>query len=204
MALVEAKNNDLITLTQFKECLYYLEGFHFSYNALAARPTNRLESIYSRFSINLRNCSDKVKAREIIKNLIADLDKIYISYTEFEEKFIQLSFTKSVDDSNMKAKYVINKIASHYENSELLESLIEEIDEKRAELKKINDKIAVLQKAKECPCCQTKNPQTAFYCQKCGSKLPTPADSSDDDSCDGGCACGCDCDCHAENIDSEE
>ena len=100
------------------------------------------------------------------------------------------------------AVYSINK--AHYENSELLESLIEEIDEKRAELKKINDKIAVLQKAKECPCGQTKNPQTAFYCQKCGSKLPTPADSSDDDSCDGGCACGCDCDCHAENIDSEE
>ena len=121
MALAEAKNNDLITLTQLKECLYYLEGFHFSYNALAARPTNRLESIYSRISINLRNCSDKVKAREIIKNLIADLDKIYISYTEFEEKFIQLSFSKSVDDSNMKAKYVINKIASHYENSELFD-----------------------------------------------------------------------------------
>ena len=59
------------------------------------------------------------------------------------------------------AVYSMNK--AHYENSELLESLIEEIDEKRAELKKINDKIAVLQKAKECPCCQTKNPQTAFY-----------------------------------------
>ena len=104
----------------------------------------------------------------------------------------------------MKSSAVYSMNKAHYENSELLESLIEEIDEKRAELKKINDKIAVLQKAKECPCCQTKNPQTAFYCQKCGSKLPTPADSSDDDSCDGGCACGCDCDCHAENIDSEE
>ena len=104
----------------------------------------------------------------------------------------------------LSAMQVNTDIKAHYENSELLESLIEEIDEKRAELKKINDKIAVLQKAKECPCCQTKNPQTAFYCQKCGSKLPTPADSSDDDSCDGGCACGCDCDCHAENIDSEE
>lgn len=58
------------------------------------------------------------------------------------------------------AVYSMNK--AHYENSELLESLIEEIDEKRAELKKINDKIAVLQKAKECPCCQTKNPRRRF------------------------------------------
>lgn len=105
------------------------------------------------------------------------------------------------------AVYSMNK--AHYENSELLESLTEEIDEKRAELKKINDKIATLQKAKECPCCQTKNPQTAFYCQKCGSKLPISADSSDDDDnddgcCDGSCACDCGCDCHAEEMDSEE
>ena len=83
-----------------------------------------------------------------------------------------------------------------YENQELLDSLMEEIDDKREELKAVNDQIAALQKAKECPCCQTKNPKEAYYCQKCGSKLSVP-DKEDEDGFD-----GCDCDCGCE--DEEE
>lgn len=81
---------------------------------------------------------------------------------------------------------------ANYENPELLDSLTEEIDEKRTELKAVNDQIAVLQKAKECPCCQTKNPKEAYYCQKCGSKLPVPEKEVEDsfDDC-GECDCGC-------------
>ncbi len=58
-----------------------------------------------------------------------------------------------------------------YENEELIQSLIEEIDEKRRDLKTIQEKIATLQKTKECPCCQAKNGKDAYYCQKCGCRL---------------------------------
>ena len=68
---------------------------------------------------------------------------------------------------------------AHYENPELVDSLVEDIDEKRVELKEIHNKIAVLQKAKECECCHTKNPKEACYCQKCGSKLP-PKEKDED------------------------
>ena len=96
MALIEAKTKRLITLAQLKDCIYYLEGFHFSYNALAVRPTNKLESIYSKFSIKLRNCNDKIAAREILRELHFKLEEIYISYQEFEEMFIKLSFSKKM------------------------------------------------------------------------------------------------------------
>lgn len=73
---------------------------------------------------------------------------------------------------------------ANYDNPELVVSLVEEIDEKRVELREVNEKVAVLQKSKECPCCQTKNPQDAFYCQKCGSRLTVTASEETQNSCD--------------------
>ncbi len=113
------------------------------------------------------------------------------------EELVEISKLKlSAMQVNTDIKALYEKLGSavysmqkaHYENPELVASLVEEIDDKRGDLKKIRDKIAVLQKAKECPCCQTKNPKEAYYCQKCGSKLPvqedgTEAEPQSDDSC---------------------
>lgn len=121
IALLEAKESKIISLKQLKDVVYYLEGFHFAYNAICAKPTNKLEKIYSGFSIKLRNCKDKNTAREIIKNLIEQLDQIYVSYQEFEGEFSTLTYTKKNSPSNLKSKYVINKIASYYDGKELFE-----------------------------------------------------------------------------------
>lgn len=102
-----------------KSIVYELENFHFSYNAICSKPTNRLEKIYSSFSINLRKCSDKVKAREILKDLINQLNALYVSYQEFESEFIKLSYSKRDTITNIKARYAINKIAAYFEESEL-------------------------------------------------------------------------------------
>lgn len=92
------------------------------------------------------------------------------------EELVEISKLKlSAMQVNTDIKALYEKLGSavysmqkaHYENPELVASLVEEIDDKRGDLKKIRDKIAVLQKAKECPCCQTKNPKEAYYCQKC-------------------------------------
>ena len=121
IALLEAKEKDLITLKKLKEIIYYLDNFHFAFNAVGSQPTNKLESIYSGFSIRLRSCDDKVEARTIIADLIAQLDAIYISYKDFEEKFVLLTYTKKDSPSNMKTKYAINKIAAYYEDSEVFD-----------------------------------------------------------------------------------
>lgn len=121
VALLEAKDKELIPLKRLKQTVYYLDNFHFAYNAVGAKPTNKLETIYSRFAIALRECNDKVLAQSIIDNLIAQLNDIYISYLDFEDKFVLLSYTKKDNPSNLKTKYAINKIAAYYEGSEVFD-----------------------------------------------------------------------------------
>lgn len=120
LALLEAKEREIINLKQLKSTVYYLENFHFSYNAVCAKPTNRLETIYSSFSISLRKCIEKTEARELLKKLISQLDQIYVSYREFENEFLKLSYTnkKKNKNSNLKTRYIINKISAYYERSE--------------------------------------------------------------------------------------
>lgn len=141
MALFEAKDKDLLKLSQVKKCIYYLEGFHFSYNAIASKPTNRLESLYSTFAIKLRNATNKVEAQNCIDELVNNLEKIYVSYQEFEEKFIQLRYSKKDDSSNLKTKYVLNKINTHYENTDLFddEGSVEHILSEAADPKNNNN-----------------------------------------------------------------
>lgn len=119
IALLESKEARIIPLTQLKAVVYYLENFHFSYNSICSKPTNRLETIYSKFSINLRKCSNNTEACKIIKDLIDKLDQIYVSYQDFESEFIALNYKKKVNPSNLKTKYAINKIASFYDQCEV-------------------------------------------------------------------------------------
>lgn len=121
IALLEAKENNLISLKRFKETVYYLDNFHFAYNAVGAKPTNKLETIYSRFAIKLRASTSKEDAKGIIDELIDQLDAIYISYQDFEDKFIMLVYSKKDNPSNLKTKYAINKIACFYEGSEVFD-----------------------------------------------------------------------------------
>jgi len=121
LALLEAKEKELISLKQFKEIVYYLENFHFAYNAVGAKPTNKLETIYSRFAIKLRASTTKEEARSFIGALKAELDDIYISYQDFEDRFILLMYSKKENPFNVKTKYAINKIACYYEESEVFD-----------------------------------------------------------------------------------
>lgn len=137
MALIEAKEKRLLTLTQLKKYIDFLEGFHFSYNAIGSKPTNRLEKIYSKFSIQVRNCDSKEVVKSAIGEMVDELNDIYIPYSEFEEKFIKLSYSKFDSVSNVKTKYALNKIASYYENRELFleEGSIEHILPETADIK---------------------------------------------------------------------
>lgn len=110
--------------------------------------------------------------------------------TEELVEISKLKFSAMQINTDIKALYeklgnaVYSMKKANYENPDLVDGLVEEIDDKRKELKNIHAEIAVLQKAKECPCCQTKNPKDAYYCQKCGSKLPVTAETEHNDSWD--------------------
>ncbi len=119
LALMNVKSKKLISLTDFKKCLYFIENFHLAYNAIGGLPTNRLESIYSKRAIALNNADNKIAVKMQISELKKSLSDIYISYPDFEEKFKLLTYTKKSVASNTRTKYVIQKINSYFEQSEI-------------------------------------------------------------------------------------
>lgn len=130
LALLDCKDRGAIDHKLFKKTVVYLENFHFAYNALCSGRSNRLETIYSGFAIELRQSANKAQATNIINNrLIASLDKLFPPFSEFKTKFIQLVYFKKEHPINVKTKYAINKLHCLYNNVEIFddESSVEHI-----------------------------------------------------------------------------
>src|SRR5574344_410043 len=122
LAIYDAKEGHLITNSQFKEIVIYLENFHLAYNAVLSKSPNKIDPIYSKFAIALRKSTSKTKSSEIIKDLLfTPLDKLFPEYKKKKKAFIQLSFTKKDSPSNVKTKYIINKINCYYEHREIFD-----------------------------------------------------------------------------------
>lgn len=120
LALFDVKQREIIDLTTLKSTLSYLENFHFAYNAILTNRTNKLETIYSSFAIKLRTTQTKTEAQDIIqKELIDRLDELFPTFESFQEKFVEISFTKKGSTSNVKAKYAIYKLNSFYAGTEI-------------------------------------------------------------------------------------
>lgn len=117
MAMLEAKENELISSSKFKESVQYLEGFHFVYNTILSRRPNLLDSRYATFARNLRKCKSKMEANKCIDDLIKKLDKFYPSFDDFKKEFITLEYSKTEAPDNLKVKYIINKICCYYSSS---------------------------------------------------------------------------------------
>ena len=109
-------------MSDLKKAVIYLENFHFVYNALMAGRTNKLESIYSKFALALRKNTDKGEAKRIIDEmLIMQIEKLFPSYEDFCSRFILLQYTKKNTATNVKCKYVLRKINSYYQGSDVFD-----------------------------------------------------------------------------------
>lgn len=122
LALFDIKNKDLISAKKFRETIIFLEDFHFAYNAVATQRANKLEKIYSSFAIELRKCTTKELANNVIETkLIAELEKIYPTWNDFSNKFTQLYYSKSDSPSNVKSKYAIYKLQCYISQKDCFE-----------------------------------------------------------------------------------
>ncbi len=119
LALLDLKERNLIDLKVLKKVMNYIEIFHYIYNSVCSYSANRIEKIYSTFSINVRKCNNKTEVKNIIKSqLVEPLKKLVPIYNDFETKFIDLTYSKKENVSNIKAKYALCKINSIYEEEE--------------------------------------------------------------------------------------
>lgn len=120
LALYDLKNKNIIDHKLFKNTVTFLENFHFAYNTIVSGRSNRFEPIYSSFSIALRKCTTKAAASEIVKQKLIDpLNELFPSFEEFSIKFLKLTYSKKENPSNVKVKYILNKLNSYYATQEL-------------------------------------------------------------------------------------
>lgn len=114
MSLFEARDKGILKGKDFKSLILYLEGFHFSYNALLARRANVLDIIYSNHARAIRKCNSGEEIKKELAELRAALDEKYPVYQDFKEAFMALSFSKKDHPDNLKVRYVINKLNCYY------------------------------------------------------------------------------------------
>ena len=122
IALLWVKDNNLISTKDFKQVIQFLENFHFAYTAVMSGKANRLDGIYSKFSIAIRKSSSKNQTKEIIQSkLYACLIPLIPTEEQFTEQFITLCFTKKATAANMKCKYALQKLNCYYQKKEIFE-----------------------------------------------------------------------------------
>lgn len=110
MAVLEKKEEGILTAKKIKEFIQFLEGFHFAYNAMLAKRSNVLDSRYATFARRLRVCKTKEECNRCIDDLIEKLNKLYPTFEEFKKSFLVLSYSKQDAPDNIKVKYIINKM----------------------------------------------------------------------------------------------
>ncbi len=66
---------------------------------------------------------------------------------------------------------VYSMMKSEYEDKELIDSLVSEIDIIKDELDEINSKLARRKNKKICPACDTANEKDSAYCTRCGNRF---------------------------------
>lgn len=135
LAIVNLKEKGLIDLKYMKHILTLLESFHFAYNSIMRGNPNSVEKVYSAFAIETVKCTDKIKVKELVKNkLVVPLQKLLPKKEEFIDNFVELKYSKRDLPTNIKAKYVLNRINCYYENKELfsedgtIEHIISEVE----------------------------------------------------------------------------
>lgn len=121
LALLDAKERDVISMKTFKDIVLYMENFHFAYTAILSKGTNRVEKHYSTFAIKLRKSDNKKDSNIIIADLKKNLESLYPTYVDFKNRFITLVYTKIDNPLNLKTKYAINKLSCYFENTELFD-----------------------------------------------------------------------------------
>lgn len=122
MAILWAKDEDIISMKDFKRAVLFLENFHFAYTAVMSGKTNKLDGIYSRTAIKLRKCTTKNQSKTVLETyLYNSLKSLIPTEEQFTEKFVELCYSKKSTPLNLKCKYALLKLNCYYQDKELFE-----------------------------------------------------------------------------------
>lgn len=92
-------------------------------------------------------------------------------------EFSKLKYRSSQLSGDLSSAYkklgsaLYSMMKAGYEDKELIDSLVSEIDEIKATLDEINAKLAERKDKKICPACNTANEKDFDYCTRCGNRF---------------------------------
>ena len=113
LALIKARRENKISMKWFIRSLKCIEEFTFIFFKLFSSRASKVESLFSKFAIELTNAS-KENASTVIENtLMKGLKNEIQGFSEFRERFKLLFYTKSLDVEStdfVLVRYVINKM----------------------------------------------------------------------------------------------
>ncbi len=141
------------------------------------------------------------------KNLADKAGKV----TDKAVEFSKLKYQSVVLSSELRNLYeklgnaVYTMVKSDFDNKDLMDSIISEIDEVKEKLQQINIQIAEYNNTVICPACGAVNDKDACYCNKCGNKFVEKKEEcccTDEEESD--CCCGETSCCCEEKSDCEE
>ena len=110
----------MITNKNLKEIYDVLESFHFSYTMLMHNTSNKLETIYTDFSLKLRGVCNKNEINGLTKEyLIKKLKDLLPTKDQFFEQFKKIKYSSKLKlDTNITAKYVVYKMNLFFSENE--------------------------------------------------------------------------------------
>ena len=109
---------------------------------------------------------------------------------------------------------VYTMVKSDFDNKDLMDSIIAEIDDVKERLETLNIKMAEQRNSQVCPACGAVSSKEACYCYRCGNKfVPKEEAAAEEETaeeeesccCEESCSCGCECaDPEKDSEESEE
>lgn len=108
--LFKAKENQLITLTDLKKTLSFIESFHFLFNAICSLRPSGIEGSYSKAARKLFESKNKVSVREAVKELKEQFSSRIPSQEVFVDKFTNLKYTKNYTKNKPLIQYIFKYI----------------------------------------------------------------------------------------------
>lgn len=119
LALFEVQDKKLISYKNFKKILLYLEHYHLIFTAVCSKRPSGLESRYSSYARQLRECTDKSETSDCINNLISDLDATLPEYQEFKNQFLSIVYVSDKEKDKKLVQYILRKIETYFSSDEL-------------------------------------------------------------------------------------
>jgi uncharacterized protein with ParB-like and HNH nuclease domain len=110
LSLFKSREKRITKLDDLKEIMFFLERFHFMFNAVCSLRPSGIESSYSRAARDLQNASDKRRAKEIINVLKESLEARIPDEAVFTDKFKELKFYNGYTRDKKLIQYIFNKI----------------------------------------------------------------------------------------------